>query len=127
MNPVACQQIVLERLKFYSKTYVDMADIAASMSPTVYIAHVADALIIDMVTTLAGKREIVYDVRLPADWWSAVKDRWFPKWLLTRYPPTYRRIKVDKATAFPSIQIPKHSPVVIVSRYDHTYLYGDGE
>jgi len=26
----------------------------------------------------------------PADWWQAFKERWFPRWLLKKYPVAYR-------------------------------------
>lgn len=28
-------------------------------------------------------------VSWPADWWQAVKERWFPRWLLAKYPVKY--------------------------------------
>jgi len=30
--------------------------------------------------------------RYPVDWWQAVKERWFPPWLLRRYPVRYKEV-----------------------------------
>lgn len=40
--------------------------------------------------------KIKIDEEFPEDWWEAFKDRWFPEWLLKRYPVKYKRIYVNQ-------------------------------
>lgn len=39
---------------------------------------------------------ICIDVEYPADWWEAFKDRWFPNFMLKRWPVKMTTIKVDE-------------------------------
>ena len=41
----------------------------------------------------------------PSDWWQAFKERWFPPWLLSRYPVRYTDIIAEHR--FPEMAIPK--------------------
>ena len=34
--------------------------------------------------------KVNYDFKAPLDWWQAVKERWFPRWALLRWPVEYR-------------------------------------
>jgi len=35
------------------------------------------------------------EAKYPADWWQALKDRWFPAWLKQRYPVRMKQIIAD--------------------------------
>jgi hypothetical protein len=48
-------------------------------------------------------------VRYPADWWEAVKDRWFPRWAKRRWP--VRWAKVAQKRYCPHIDV-RNSPTV---------------
>jgi hypothetical protein len=39
---------------------------------------------------------ITVNEKWPNDWWQAFKDRWFPKFLLDRYPVEYKTISIDQ-------------------------------
>jgi len=45
-------------------------------------------------------------IRYPADWWQALKDRWFPAWLRRRYPVVYTAI--DVAAMYPDLRVGHH-------------------
>lgn len=42
----------------------------------------------------------------PSTWWDAFKVRWFPNWLLRRYPPMYETMKLYEVLS--GIKIPKN-------------------
>src|SRR5690242_19260424 len=44
-------------------------------------------------------------IRYPATWWDALKQRWFPRWLLARYPATYREHEISLKTLYPNFKI----------------------
>jgi len=75
------------------------------------------------------------DVSIPENWWEAFKERWYPKWLLSKYPVEYltfntgfninidsknnltvknrtyklktENIKIKASTIYPEIKIPE--------------------
>jgi hypothetical protein len=73
-----------------------------------YASHVADEMVYRLSTRIAtgGIREISY----PKDWWQAVKVRWFPAWLLKKYPAMYTTH--EAVALYPDIEIPNHKPHV---------------
>lgn len=72
--------------------------------------EIADDFIKNRVTLMiqgyiwgeSGKTQLI---RYPATWWDAVKERWFPRWLLTRYPATYREHEITLKTLYPNFKI----------------------
>jgi len=46
-----------------------------------------------------------HEISFPSDWWEAVKERWFPEWLLKRYPVEYTKRVFDARLAFPEYHI----------------------
>lgn len=44
--------------------------------------------------------------KMPANWKEAIKERFFPKWLLKIYPVKYTEFKIDPVVLYPQIQIP---------------------
>ncbi len=41
------------------------------------------------------KRTIKKEIKRPIDWWNAIKERFFPKWLLKRFPVNFEMIPID--------------------------------
>ena len=35
------------------------------------------------------------ELSFPADWWQALKERWFPGWMKARWPVEYKRYHVE--------------------------------
>ena len=48
-------------------------------------------------------------IKIPSDWWSAFKLRWYPKWALVRWPAKEREIKI--VTRFRRVRICPHLEV----------------
>jgi hypothetical protein len=71
---------------------------------------IADDFIKNRMTLLVrgyiwGESGKTQTIRYPATWWDAFKERWFPQWLLTRYPAAYREHKIDLRTLYPNFKI----------------------
>lgn len=51
----------------------------------------------------------------PIDWWQAVKQRFFPKWLAKKYPIKYKYIRLEARALYPRVAIPneKHGIVLM--------------
>lgn len=41
-------------------------------------------------------------IQYPLDWWQAFKERWFPGWLIKRYPVKYRIHIFDMKVLYPN-------------------------
>lgn len=52
-----------------------------------------------------GERGKTDTIKYPATWRDAFKERWFPKWLLARYPVSYRVHEISTTTLYPNFKI----------------------
>lgn len=64
----------------------------------------------------------------PADWWQATKERWFPRWLLRRYPVRLKRvgggkIAVDVHALFPELDAPRRQDKMRIYYHVGTPVY----
>lgn len=58
--------------------------------------------------------------KYPADWWQAFKERWFPGWLLKRYPVVYTHREFQVKATYPELMIQHHQPVMRLLEYNYT-------
>lgn len=65
----------------------------------------------------ARKREVI---KYPLDWWEAFKARWFPAWLLERYPVLYRVHEFEVKATYPDLNIQNHQPVLRLLKHEYT-------
>lgn len=72
--------------------------------------------IIELRATLLGQRHHVAEFKWPATWWDAVKLRFYPRWLLRRYPVRYRFERVTALALLPTLdlKIPGHGTTIAV-------------
>lgn len=71
-----------------------------------------------------GKTETI---KYPATWRDAFKERWFPKWLLARYPVQYRVHEINTTTLYPNFKIsmPRDTHVLkyqVLSRVERSHV-----
>ena len=66
-----------------------------------------DALVVAIHGFLASYPVKQVDICYPADWWEALKERWFPGWLLCRFPVRKIEHHYDARFVFPDMQFPK--------------------
>lgn len=96
------EKVVLERLKFAVRSEMDSLDL---MSP-VEINHMIDFMgrkvAYQFQTYVYGQR--LNKVKYPANWKESFKERWFPEWLLKKYPVKYSYIQL--AALYPQLHLP---------------------
>lgn len=64
----------------------------------------------------------------PADWWEAVKERWFPTWALHRWPVRYRHLSLKAYHAYPTMNLQHHRPALHFQHFTYTDAKpGEGE
>jgi len=78
----------------------------------------------DMVITLHAhvfsRRVADTTVRYPATWWDALKARWFPAWVLRRWPVRETAVTFTAHHDYPLLKIANQGPQLRVMRYEHT-------
>ena len=52
------------------------------------------------------------ECRWPADWWEAVKQRWFPKWMLKRWPVQEEVRRLTARELYPKVVMPDKGPLI---------------
>ncbi len=88
---------------------------------------VARQLVANLVATVATKKYAVKTVSFPADWWQAVKRRWFPRWALKRWPVQMTDVTLEASAYYPDIRIPNHEAFVDVVLNEKTRRMRAGE
>lgn len=116
------KQIVLERTNFYCQSELGGAILNGR---EVDLLRMLDAethrMVIRMRGFLWGETVGEHVVSYPADWWQALKDRWFPWWLLRRYPVRRTSVRFDVKAVYPTLtfQLPNEpSSLVLLRTYD---------
>jgi hypothetical protein len=111
-------KVELEKIKmqFSQRIPVELIDqnfdLAVELTTQMLIANVRGYLLGEQ----AGHTEI----RCPEDWWQAFKARWFPVWLLKKYPVTYRVHTIDAKLVYPNFKpsLPRESNTFIFPVYE---------
>ena len=92
--------------------------------PNVDMRFVMDRFQVVVTGKLLGETIDKVHYKYPQDWKEAFKERWFPRWLLKKYPVKYTHIEVDVNIAYPDlhkrIQMPEEKHFVSVSGYDYS-------
>lgn len=60
------------------------------------------------------------EIKYPRDWWQAFKERWFPKWLLTKYPVDYYVTMISVDAIYPEFKqkLPDFKSRLVINRED---------
>jgi hypothetical protein len=77
------------------------ATVGAAWDPTF------DGVVITIRQRIAGKTLEVIEESWPADWWQAVKARWFPRWALARWPAQMRSVRLEAVAMYPKLPLPR--------------------
>ncbi len=98
---VQFEKVILDKVKFGISNRISPA-LLKDLKVSSYIDQISNDLIIRLDGFFYQKEHSTCKVEtdgFPADWWEAVKERFFPEWLLKRYPVKYLTIKT-KITNF---------------------------
>jgi hypothetical protein len=105
-------KVILEQRKFW---------LTAKLGTDFGIDNVQDAITYNlaMEDCVYRLRAIVYGrdidkvvIEWPADWFQHFKQRWFPKFLLKKYPVVMASKTITATEYYPKVTAPKNSPVV---------------
>lgn len=60
---------------------------------TVAVPQSIDVMVMQLTGWVTGER--INEIKYPLDWWEHFRQRWFPKFLLEKYPVKFRIYKID--------------------------------
>lgn len=90
------ERVIIDKLKF-SLSHKVSSEILREINISSYIEQISNDIVLRVEGFLFSKTHketIVFDtVKVPVDWWEAVKERFFPMFLILRYPIKYRTIQ----------------------------------
>lgn len=92
---IAYTAISSELAKYFSEPC--MVDIAE---------HWLDDIMLRVVQPMWGETLDKIEVRYPADWWEAFKERWLPRWAKKRWPIRYTVKTMTARGVYPKLSMP---------------------
>ena len=90
---------------------------SAKMEASKWVEFTQDRLVLRLSAYMLEQQVDEQYLEYPADWWEAVKLRWFPAWALRRWPVRYTHWRASVCAAYPDRTIPGER-TVIVTRYE---------
>lgn len=91
----------------YASTVLQGKDIRGGhWSMHTQVPPMIDGLVVTLAGYLASHPVKEVHIQYPADWWEAVKDRWFPAWARVWCPVRYTTHHYDARFVFPNMAFP---------------------
>ena len=91
--------------------------------------HLIDSVTIDEYSKIVGG-DLVYRLEghvygeqreqvvvYPSSWWQAFKERWFPRFLASKFPVKYTKVDVHFDVVFPDYDPPEQLGQLVVNSY----------
>jgi hypothetical protein len=81
-----------------------------------YVMHITRRIATEKLEIV--EIEATATVRYPATWWQHLKERWYPKWMRTKFPVQYtistetNKSKVEARSFYPKVSLPDHAHYV---------------
>ncbi len=120
---VPVETVTLERMKLAAFAIVDRELMEHfAIGPQVDISamdYLCDSLTLRIVQMVYGRTMEKVEVEYPADWWQAFRERWFPAWVLRRWPVKKTVVRLEAKELYPKLSVPDYQPQLQL--YKHTY------
>ena len=102
MKPIT--EIELEKIRLAILEVVSEEILDPKVDFSLHTSFIRDDIAIRLRGYIWGKQLGKHSVTYPEDWWQAFKERWFPKWVLGRYPVRYKIFEVDVKALYPDFK-----------------------
>lgn len=96
------------KMELHDRMIMDMNNVQL----THYMDHALTRAIYRLDLDVFGQDLEAQIWKMPADWKEAIKERFFPKWLLRKFPVKHAIFKLDVAVLYPQLEMPQniHKP-----------------
>jgi hypothetical protein len=96
-------RVELEKIKFGMLQVMDRTFMDSNIE--VIQSRLCNALEFQITGFLFGEPQPDITIEYPKDWWQAFKERWFPKWLLNKYPVVKTYHTLRRNIVYPDLKI----------------------
>lgn len=104
-TPLNVQEVTLEKIKVAIMQRVSNQLLDAVVDINEVESFVHNAVDLRLQGYIWGETGKTETIKYPATWRDAFKERWFPKWLLRRYPVNYQVHEISARTLYPNFKI----------------------
>lgn len=127
----AVKEILLDRISFAYRTRISTLAAERAVDVSVLLDPMADAFVVGLYSFQPGERDEVVNISYPKTWWDAFKQRWFPRWLLKKYPANISCHRIERGCTYPTLHVSnrEHFPVAFIQavKLDASYPCGPEE
>ena len=114
------REVELEKIRFALDQYIS----SELLDSELYIDLVGDQIRACIRGFIWGESGSAHyqEIEYPRDWFQAFKARWFPAWLIKRYPIIYHKVIIDVKTIYPEFKaiVPGQKYRLLIHRNDYT-------
>jgi len=100
---------ILKRLEFAAQEIISRHDLQFSVEPSFILDDCFNGLLVRLEASIYGQIE-PETVKYPKDWVESLKERFFPQWLLKRFPVQYKTHTLQHRVVYPGIACTPNSP-----------------
>jgi hypothetical protein len=126
------EHVALETVRFHLQKMLSMRDLAVRVDAHAAMDHTIRAMVFDLEAVLIGKKYQMDTVTasacvtVPADWWQALRERWFPKFWLRRWPVRMKTVSDSKTVVQSMTKVCPHIRVPGEERHIRFVMLKDG-
>lgn len=102
------RMLTLERVRMRVEKLIDRGLMVPQNLKLEFADVIARGLVGSLEVDFLAKhvRHEEFGQQTPMDWWEALKERWFPLWMIRRFPVRRRKITVEKNTWYVCPHLP---------------------
>lgn len=120
MNARPFKLYELENMKITLDSKIDRTALSGlNTNFEMFMNEYTDQIIFRLRARLAGQKLEEVVARWPADWWEALKERWFPAWLQKWFPVRWKTSMLKSIALYPQMVIPNWKTHVVQQRESH--------
>ena len=115
------QEVKLDKMKMVAITMIEEElgkhfAIPARCATSTNQAFAHQTVVLRVVQEILGHIVECQEVRHPANWWEAVKQRFMPEWIKRRWPVKETVVTLTARELYPSIAMPDQHCIIDISK-----------
>lgn len=115
-NNERIESVVLNIVEQKVKTHIHDLDLDLNnLSVETRLDHVTRGMVVELCRRRARQELGEISFSVPKDWFQHFKKRFFPKWVLKKFPVKYQTIAVDAVAFYDRLAVPKETTEIKLS------------
>lgn len=112
---LSVKQIQLRSVCFCAESKINDVMYLHKVSINKFTEQVSRELVLRIQAHVLGYDHAPINLAIAATWWDGIKERFFPKWWLKRWPVRYEKFSINTKLLYPFIKPPiTSSPFVCI-------------